>query len=322
MCICVHVLQGHDLSTAGSGDGRSDPSSPIKIKSSVPEERETIEATPLISKLHDRLNISNSNLLVTWDGGDGKDEEYEELAILNFSHNSITDIPDNLPCLCPKLIRLDLSHNKLTTVCLPRCFPSNLKQVNLSHNNFTTIDSSTAVAKPLPCTNPQALEEANNVLLVDNVSFCVHRNHTQLLRLMVLEITNCELELVNFCKYGVRIKQSSSTDPTKRPQPPPKPQARDKKPEESPVICPILTRLILNNNQLMAVPMSVCEMKNLNSLDLSHNEIIHLPAEMGNLSNLWEFPLAGLKLISPPQNIIERGKTKDIIGFLWSLLQR
>jgi len=300
------------------------PNSPVaaQSKSKGSEERETVEVTPLISKLHDRLNISNSNLPVSWEGGEGKDEDYEGLAILNLSHNAITEMPENLSCLCPKLKRLDLSHNQISTVCLPRCFPSELKQINLSYNSFTVIDSSSAMAKPLPCTNPQALEEANNVLLVDNVSFCCHRNHTQLLRLMVLEITHCQLVTVNFCKYGIKIKQSSSTDPTKRPQPPPKPQPRDKKPEESLVICPALTRLILNYNQLTAVPMSVCEMKALNSLDLSHNEIIHLPAEMGNLSNLWEFPLAGLKLISPPQNIIERGKTKDIIGFLWSLLQR
>lgn len=63
-------------------------------------------------------------------------------------------------------------------------------------------------------------------------------------------------------------------------------------------------------------------MVSLNSLDLSHNDIIELPASLGNLCNLWEFPLNGLKLISPPHNIIERGKTKDIIGFLWSLLQK
>ena len=63
-------------------------------------------------------------------------------------------------------------------------------------------------------------------------------------------------------------------------------------------------------------------MTSLNSLDLSHNNIIELRPELGKLGNLWEFPLDGLKLISPPHNIIERGKTKDIIGFLWSLLQR
>ncbi len=302
----------------------SNPTSPIQSKSSAPtDDHDAVEATPLISKLHDRLNISNSNLPVTWDGGEGKDEVYEGLAILNLAHNAITEIPDNFPCLCPKLVRLDLSHNRLTNVSMPCCFSSELKQINLSYNNISHIDSSKNEARPLPCSNPQVLMENGIPQGGENVPpLCMHRSHSQLLRLMVLEITNCNLLSVNFCKFGIRIKQSSSTDPTKRPQPPPKPPTRDKKPEESRVICPVLTRLILNNNQLELVPMSVCEMKGLNSLDLSHNDIINLPAEMGNLSNLWEFPLAGLKLISPPQNIIERGKTKDIIGFLWSLLQR
>ncbi len=70
------------------------------------------------------------------------------------------------------------------------------------------------------------------------------------------------------------------------------------------------------------MPLSVCEMTNLNSLDLSYNPIIELRPELGKLSNIWDFPLDDLKLISPPHNIIERGKAKDIIGFLWSLLQR
>ena len=73
---------------------------------------------------------------------------------------------------------------------------------------------------------------------------------------------------------------------------------------------------------IIQVPLSVCEMTNLNSLDLSYNPIIELRPELGKLSNIWDFPLDDLKLISPPHNIIERGKAKDIIGFLWSLLQR
>ena len=84
----------------------------------------------------------------------------------------------------------------------------------------------------------------------------------------------------------------------------------------------MFTFLFFPNHCISQVPLSVCEMSNLNSLDLSHNPIIELRPELGKLSNIWEFPLDGLKLISPPHNIIERGKAKDIIGFLWSLLQR
>ena len=79
---------------------------------------------------------------------------------------------------------------------------------------------------------------------------------------------------------------------------------------------------VLVLTSISQVPPSVCDMTSLNSLDLSWNNIIELRPSLGKLGNLWEFPLNGLQLISPPHNIIDRGKTKDIIGFLWSLLQR
>lgn len=301
-----------------------DHASTEKGEGGSPEDRESADA-PLISKLHDRLNVSNAHLPVDWEGSEGREEVYEGLAILNLSNNQIVQIPENLPCLCPKLVRLDLSHNKIASISLPHSFPAELKQINLSFNDLESIDCRNMMAKPLPCTNPQALAEAENTIYVDNVSFCVHRSHMHLIRLGVLEVTNCELQTVNFFRPGPRSKQTEEAKKaafkvdtmvgsTAKPKPDIVTQSR--------LACPLLTRLILSHNQLVRVPESVCEIVSLNSLDLSHNDIIDLPAEMGNLSNLWEFPLAGLKLISPPQNIIERGKTKDIIGFLWSLLQR
>lgn len=307
------------------------PTSNEREEGRASEEVESGDA-PLISKLHDRLNISNAHLPVDWEGPEGREEVYEGLAFLYLSHNLIAEIPDNLPCLCPKLVRLDLSHNKIATVSFPRSFPADLKHVNLSHNLLEGIDCPQIMAKPLPCTNPQALSDAHNTIFVDNTTFCVHRAHPHLAKLGVMEVTDCELKTVNFFCPGPR-KQTDEGGvagggvPKKTLHKPvtmlntaakPKPDSVT----HSRLVCPALTRLILSNNQLTKVPESVCEIASLNSLDLSHNDIIDLPAEMGNLGNLWEFPLAGLKLISPPQNIIERGKTKDIIGFLWSLLQR
>lgn len=302
--------------------GTSGPTSPEKEKG---EERDSSDS-PLISKLHDRLKVSNAHLPVDWEGMEGREEEYEGLAILNLSNNLISQIPENFPCLCPKLIRLDLSHNRIASISLPRSFPAELKQINLSYNQLDEIDCRNTMAKPLPCTNPQALYEAHNTIYVDNVSFCVHRSHQHLVRLGVLEVTHCQLQEVNFFCPGPRNRQVEG-EKKNHPKNPDTMLGGTAKPKADPatnsrLVCPLVTRLILSHNQLVRVPESVCEMTSLNSLDLSHNDIIDLPAEMGNLSNLWEFPLAGLKLISPPQNIIERGKTKDIIGFLWSLLQR
>ena len=108
-----------------------------------------------VSRLQDRLNICNANLPVEWESLDSKEEDVEGLALINFSHNLIRGIPDNLPCLCPKLVRLDLSHNEIVEISLPHSFPAAIKHLNLSHNHLTEINSETAGMRPLPCTNPQ-----------------------------------------------------------------------------------------------------------------------------------------------------------------------
>ena len=303
----------------GSGTDQSD-------KNHSDEEEK--EATP-ISKLQDCLNISNGNLPIEWESGESNEEDYDGLTFLNFSNNQITSIPENFPCLCPNLVRLNLSHNEINSIVLPTSFPSSLKYLNLSHNPLVMIDCQNIMSKALPCTNCQVLQENNNIIIRDETAFCVHRCHRNLLSLGVLELNNCQLKSVNF--YSPRLARSrgngrppkdvsqsthsaaSGNGPT---------AAKQNQQGINRLVCPLVTRLVLSHNQLTKVPPSVCEMTALNSLDLSHNEIIGLPAEMGRLCNLWEFPLAGLKLILPPHNIIERGKTKDIIGFLWSLLQK
>ena len=292
-----------------------------------------------VSKLQDRLHISNGNLPIEWQSSDAQDEEYEGLALLKLSNNDISEVPENLPCLCPQLIRLELENNNITSISFPRSFPASLKHLNMSHNPLENLDCSLMMAKPLPCTNPGILHESGFTIHNDEVSFCAHRAHLNLINLTVLEMSHCELEVVNFFGPQTRVRHgrnarnnqgtnnnatvgsaaTAATAATVNSNPR---SHHGKRPSRSKLVCPLLTRLVLSHNQLEKVPESVCEMTELNTLDLSNNGIISLPAEMGKLYKLWEFPLTGLKLICPPHNIIERGKTKDIIGFLWSLLQR
>lgn len=290
----------------------------ISYSGTVTDDVDTSEPSS-ITRLQDCLNISNSTLPIEWSEGESREEMYEGLGILDLSNNLISDIPDNLPCLCPKLIRLDLSHNQIRNISIPRQFPPHLKDLTLSYNLIETLDCTTTMAKPLPCTNPIVLAETEAIYR-DNITFCVHRQHSIMSGLSVLKLNNCQLREVNMysslttTNASRQRKRQSTTDDgginTSKLQNP------------EGLVCPLLTRLLLSHNFLNSVPDSVCDMISLNSLDLSHNDIIELPAKLGKLCNLWEFPLYGLKLISPPHNIIERGKTKDIIGFLWSLLQR
>ena len=289
---------------------------PRPLTGTVGLEGETEE--PLITRLQDCLNISNSTLPIEWEGGEGREEVYEGLGMLNLSNNFIREIPENLPCLCPKLIRLDLSNNLISSVSFPRQFPARLKHLSLSHTLLEMLDSSSTQPTPLPCTNPTFLSD-NPTIFKDNHSFCQHRQHWQLGRLSNLEVAHCQLREMDLrspvlASHGRRRREREEAVVPQRCE-------RDKNNAEG-LVCPLLTRLLLSHNLLTSVPDSVCDMVSLNSLDLSHNDIIELPPRLGNLCNLWEFPLDGLKLISPPHNIIERGKTRDIIGFLWSLLQR
>ena len=242
-------------------------------------------------------------------------------------------MPENFACLCPKLIRLELENNEIGTISFPRSFPSTLKHLNMSRNPLENLDCPQMMAKPLPCTNPAVLHDSGFVIHNDEVSFCSHRGHINLLNLTVLEMSHCDLEIVNFFGPQTRVRHgrgargnpgdaAATVGPSPATMANSNPRPHGKRSSRSKLVCPLLTRLVLSHNHLEKVPESVCEMTELNTLDLSNNAIISLPAEMGKLYKLWEFPLTGLKLICPPHNIIERGKTKDIIGFLWSLLQR
>ena len=273
----------------------------------------------LVTKLQEHLNISNSNLPIDWSAEDSKEEEYEGLAILNFSNNFLREVPDNFPCLCPKLIRLDLSYNRINSLSFPRHFPAGLKDLDLSHNFIDVLNCKECSSKPLPCTNPQVLAEKTEIFY-DKVSFCSHRQHTQLCRLGALEMSHCGLHDVNFYTQDPPAPKKLTwpvTDNSVLGK-----LAPNGLQKLDGLVCPLLTRLVLSNNSLTQVPESICDMSSLNTLDLSYNRIIELPSRLGNLHNLWDFPLDGLNLISPPHNIIERGKTRDIIGFLWSLQQK
>ena len=126
------------------------------------DRRHTLEVAS-VSRLQDRLNICNANLPIEWESVETKEEDLEGLTLVNLSNNQIKDIPDNLPCLFPKLVRLDLSHNEIAEISLPHSFPATIKHLNLSHNPLVEINSKTTVMKPLPCTNPQVSEDVSTV---------------------------------------------------------------------------------------------------------------------------------------------------------------
>ncbi|MBN3288139.1 LRRK1 kinase, partial [Polyodon spathula] len=80
--------------------------------------------------------------------------------------------------------------------------------------------------------------------------------------------------------------------------------------------------LFLNDNQLEAVPQSVCCLKSLNELYLSHNPgIRELPPELGQLSNLWQLDIEELNIGNIPAEVRKEGPIA-VLAFLRAHLRK
>uniref|UniRef100_A0A4W5REP7 Leucine-rich repeat kinase 1 n=1 Tax=Hucho hucho TaxID=62062 RepID=A0A4W5REP7_9TELE len=94
-----------------------------------------------------------------------------------------------------------------------------------------------------------------------------------------------------------------------------------------PIEFPVILRdalevLSLNDNQLECVPQSVCGLRNLMELYLSNNPgIRELPAELGQLSNLWQLDIEDLNITNVPQDIRKEGPA-TVLSFLRAHLRK
>ncbi|XP_076586819.1 leucine-rich repeat serine/threonine-protein kinase 1 isoform X1 [Chaetodon auriga] len=96
-------------------------------------------------------------------------------------------------------------------------------------------------------------------------------------------------------------------------------------------VCPIefpmilrdsLEVLFLNDNQLECVPQSVCGLHSLTELYLSNNPgIRELPAELGQLSNLWQLDIEDLNITNVPQEVRKEGPV-SVLAFLRAHLRK
>uniref|UniRef100_A0A3B4UE03 non-specific serine/threonine protein kinase n=2 Tax=Seriola dumerili TaxID=41447 RepID=A0A3B4UE03_SERDU len=96
-------------------------------------------------------------------------------------------------------------------------------------------------------------------------------------------------------------------------------------------VCPIefpmilrdsLEVLYLNDNQLECVPHSVCGLHSLTELYLSNNPgIRELPAELGQLSNLWQLDTEDLNITNVPQEVRKEGPA-SVLAFLRAHLRK
>ncbi|XP_077982302.1 leucine-rich repeat serine/threonine-protein kinase 2-like [Glandiceps talaboti] len=274
------------------------------------------------------LNLSSNE--ITADYGD-KEEMKSSLTHLDLSNNNLKKMPTFvttcLPCLetlsmagnslqrlpvlltmLPKLTKLNLSNNKLKKV--PGEFLSQLRQLQtleLKTNeleslpediserlvNLTTVNLAVnRLAAEEPFYVPTFVLKLPNLKRIDlshnGLRGSPEPSHWYSNCLKEIHLSNNNISELNM-NDGVRKWKSLQT-------------------------------LVISHNKLQELPKELGQLSSLTSIDFSHNEdITRIPDELGNLQQVWQMPLHGLKLDLYP--VVTKGTTRDIIAFLYGRLK-
>ena len=275
---------------------------------------------------------------------DSEDEEIDQtkgsssLQKLVLSSNQITKIPLGLSCLAPSLGTLNLSNNHISDVPSLSVFPPSLGTLDLSYNNigrfhpvsvfptsvneaeskcYSTFESQRPSVKRR-ISAESGLQEAGKV------RFCRHMRHRTLPNLKRLDLNHNKLREVCFILPRDR-SASVATVPNKTP---PKNDTdwfggkQSLNSRNAKILFPSLQSLTLSHNELSSLPKDVGFLSKLGSLHLSYTRISQLPPEVGLLSELWDLQYQGLQLQDIEPSVLERKKTKDIVGYLRSVLEK
>ena len=284
---------------------------------------------------HPLKMFHHSQLWGTRHGDDIEDSDSEEedidptkgasLQKLDLSSNQIVKIPLGLSCLATNLVTLILSNNNISDVPSLALFPTSLGTLDLSHNNLTRfhpiaediVHGNTSESRCYSVVEGQRpgmrrrISAENGLQAVGRVRLCRHAKHRILPNLKRLDLNNNKLDEIHFTLPRTRPASVASISDTS--------PANSKGPR---ILFPILQSLTLSNTELWSVPKDVGVLSKLGSLHVSNTRITRLPPEVGLLSELWDLQFQGLQLQDIEPSVLERKKTKDIVGYLRSVLER
>lgn len=263
---------------------------------------------------------------------DSEEEDFDptkgsSLQKLDLSSNQIVKIPLGLSCLATNLLTLNLSNNNIFDVPSLALFPTSLGTLDLSHNNLTTFHPVaengvygnvaehrcySVMEGQRPSLRQRRVSAESELQTAGRVRLCRHSKHKILPHLKRLDLNNNKLEEIHFLLP--RYRTSSVISVTENTP------ASSRGPS---VLFPSLQSLTLSENgDLTLLPRDIGVLSKLGSLHLNRTKITHLPPEVGLLSELWDLQYQGLQLQDIEPSVLERKKTKDIVGYLRSVLER
>ncbi|XP_031425211.1 leucine-rich repeat serine/threonine-protein kinase 1 isoform X2 [Clupea harengus] len=250
-----------------------------------------------------------------------------KLQELDVSDNSLSSLPSPVLHCFKSLCSLNVSRNKLASfpdpwACPLKCLRASCNQIEslpdlisiFWRTHLREVDFSDNALKELPSYIFE-LEAIVSLRLCGNqISSLPAPNKWKCSQLRTLDLSRNQLgkseESTKTRKLGFFTTW----------------QRRDPDPV-SPIQFPVILRdslevLFLNDNQLDYVPPSVCSLKTLSELYLSNNTgIQELPAELGQLPNLWQLDIEDLNINNVPPEVRKEGPAA-VLGYLRAHLRK
>ena len=301
--------------------------------------------------------------------------EHFSLEVLDLSNNQLTEIPTGLSCLTPQLQKLLLHHNQLVSLGSISDYPAEIELLDVGYNQLTT-----AIAFNLQRDDLRSLPCAQKMLLSHSKSSfssvtCSHRNHGLLKKLSYLRLNNNQLKDIQLFQerwwkkrdlgmsmdetnlrkrtqsYGERHRIDSARQGLNKSaveiSPALRRSAKESLSEESSdegsssssgtskhsshdlqsqLVCafPTLSSLDVSHNELLSVPAHIHRINSLSVLAISHNKSIStLPLELSMLDNLWSLEYKGVPLVNPAyQDLDKFHSVTDKLQYMRSLLHK
>lgn len=243
----------------------------------------------------------------------------------DISRNKLAQFPSSFGNFFPALISLNISHNQISKLPTNPLDLRQLRTLNLSNNRLDRIPprflDQCFMLEMLDLTQNCLLELPTQAVLTYNRLSHVKLSHNQLKERAPWYVPKFVLQLQNLVALDI-----SHNKITQMPAPSlwasrclrdldlSHNRISKLNLDASSAFWSLLLKLNVAHNRIHALPADVGRLKSLASLDMTFNPLQEIPNELGKLKNLLELPLDGLTLNIHPSII--NGTAQEICSFL------
>ena len=218
----------------------------------------------------------------------------ESLTRIDASNNMLTSVPDTLCDLCPELMALDVSRNKLSgSLPAELSLCPDLASVRIERNLFTSLDF--CVHSPLPCLIELNADRNQITQVPEALWACPKLKHVSLCG---NKLTSASLRMPPSGSVGGAPLEHLDLSENRLGAFPPLSNY------------PLLREVHVQQAGIRELPVNeVRNLRQLQTLDVSMNDVPSLPPELALLPVLQNLTIIGNPIRSIPQSVQQRGAT-------------